>query len=197
MFSMQLNEMLPELEDRLPPTDTRWRMDLRAMETGAYAKAWTLPQLLLANTAADSQDRPHTCEYRCQGPAVTCPFVLCSRLIMPKPQGARCSPYALQLCAAAATNAGSMRRQQQPSGCWTGAGAAAWSSTPGRQTPRRCHPPGSPYGAQTACWALQALSLGSGDANAFLHIKSMQGWDFLAPEPPLLPHMGVALKLTA
>ena len=43
MFSMQLNEMLPELEDKLPPTDTRWRRDLRAMETGAHAKACISP----------------------------------------------------------------------------------------------------------------------------------------------------------
>ena len=40
---MQLNEMLPELEDKLPLTDTRWRKDLRAMETGAYAKAYLSP----------------------------------------------------------------------------------------------------------------------------------------------------------
>ena len=37
--SMQLNEMTPRLEARLPPTDTRWRRDLRALETGDYAEA--------------------------------------------------------------------------------------------------------------------------------------------------------------
>ena len=37
--SMQLNEMTPGLEARLPPTDTRWRRDLRALETGDYAEA--------------------------------------------------------------------------------------------------------------------------------------------------------------
>ena len=32
LFSMQLNEMTPGLEAKLPPTDTRWRKDLRAIE---------------------------------------------------------------------------------------------------------------------------------------------------------------------
>ncbi len=50
VFSMQLNELLPDLEAKLPPTDTRWRRDLRAMETGAYAKASFSPSLLLAKT---------------------------------------------------------------------------------------------------------------------------------------------------
>ena len=36
---MQLNEMAPSLEDKLPPTDTRHRRDLRALEKGDYAKA--------------------------------------------------------------------------------------------------------------------------------------------------------------
>ena len=39
MRSMQLNEMTPGLEARLPPTDTRWRRDLRELETGDYAEA--------------------------------------------------------------------------------------------------------------------------------------------------------------
>ena len=41
--SMQLNEMAPGLEARLPPTDTRWRRDLRALETGDYAEAGRHP----------------------------------------------------------------------------------------------------------------------------------------------------------
>ena len=41
--SMQLNEMAPGLEARLPPTDTRWRRDLRALETGDYAEAGRRP----------------------------------------------------------------------------------------------------------------------------------------------------------
>ena len=43
VFSMQLNEMTPGLEARLPPTDTRWRRDLRALETGNYAEAGRHP----------------------------------------------------------------------------------------------------------------------------------------------------------
>lgn len=38
-FSMQLNEMTPGLEAKLPPTDARRRQDLRALEQGNYAKA--------------------------------------------------------------------------------------------------------------------------------------------------------------
>ncbi|CAK0756209.1 hypothetical protein CVIRNUC_002436 [Coccomyxa viridis] len=41
--SMQLNEMTAGLEARLPPTDTRWRRDLRALEMGAYAEAGRRP----------------------------------------------------------------------------------------------------------------------------------------------------------
>lgn len=39
VFSVQLNEMAPGLEAKLPPTDTRRRRDLRALEKGDYAKA--------------------------------------------------------------------------------------------------------------------------------------------------------------
>lgn len=39
VFSMQLNEMVPGLEAQLPPTDTRRRRDLRALEKGDYAQA--------------------------------------------------------------------------------------------------------------------------------------------------------------
>ncbi|CAL5227336.1 g10279 [Coccomyxa viridis] len=39
VFSMQLNEMTPGLQAKLPPTDTRRRRDLRALEKGDYAKA--------------------------------------------------------------------------------------------------------------------------------------------------------------
>ena len=38
LFSMQLNELTAGLESKLPPTDTRWRQDLRAIETGDYAQ---------------------------------------------------------------------------------------------------------------------------------------------------------------
>ena len=41
--SMQLNEIAPGLEARLPPTDTRWRRDLRALETGDYAEVGQPP----------------------------------------------------------------------------------------------------------------------------------------------------------
>jgi len=41
LFSMQLNEMTPGLEAKLPPTDTRWRKDLRAIEKGDYATVCT------------------------------------------------------------------------------------------------------------------------------------------------------------
>ena len=36
LFNMRLNEMTPGLESKLPPTDTRWRQDLRAIEKGEY-----------------------------------------------------------------------------------------------------------------------------------------------------------------
>ncbi|CAL5227335.1 g10278 [Coccomyxa viridis] len=39
LYSMQLNEMTPGLEAKLPPNDSRWRQDLRAIETGDYAQA--------------------------------------------------------------------------------------------------------------------------------------------------------------
>ena len=38
LFSLQLNEMTPGLEAKLPPTDVRRRWDLRALEQGDYAK---------------------------------------------------------------------------------------------------------------------------------------------------------------
>lgn len=41
LFSMQLNEMTPGLESKLPPNDVRWRQDLRAIEKGDYAQART------------------------------------------------------------------------------------------------------------------------------------------------------------
>ena len=36
---MTLNETSPELEQLLPPTDTRLRADIRALEQGVYDKA--------------------------------------------------------------------------------------------------------------------------------------------------------------
>ncbi len=36
---MTLNETSPELEQLLPPTDTRMRADIRALEQGIYDKA--------------------------------------------------------------------------------------------------------------------------------------------------------------
>ncbi len=42
LFSMQLNEMTPGLEAKLPPNDIRWRKDLRAIEKGDYAQVCTL-----------------------------------------------------------------------------------------------------------------------------------------------------------
>jgi hypothetical protein len=36
LFSMQLNEVTPGLEARLPPSDTRRRGDLRALEQGRF-----------------------------------------------------------------------------------------------------------------------------------------------------------------
>ena len=56
---MQLNEMVPGLEVKLPPTDTRHRRDLRALEKGNYAKARAafpcrLPQLCAPVQAATS-----------------------------------------------------------------------------------------------------------------------------------------------
>lgn len=35
---MSLNELSPELEQRLPATDTRMRPDIRALEQGLYDK---------------------------------------------------------------------------------------------------------------------------------------------------------------
>lgn len=43
LYSMQLNEMTPGLEAKLPPNDSRWRQDLRAIETGDYAQVHTSP----------------------------------------------------------------------------------------------------------------------------------------------------------
>ena len=39
---MTLNETSPELEQLLPPTDTRLRADIRALDQGIYDKACTI-----------------------------------------------------------------------------------------------------------------------------------------------------------
>ena len=41
-FFFRLNEMTEELKARLPPTDSRWRADVRAMEEGRYSEVCTV-----------------------------------------------------------------------------------------------------------------------------------------------------------
>ena len=41
LFSIQLGEMTGGLAARLPPSDTRWRWDLRALEEGRFAEVGT------------------------------------------------------------------------------------------------------------------------------------------------------------
>jgi hypothetical protein len=40
---MRLNEITPQLAGRLPPTDTRLRPDVRAIEQGLYDEVRTSP----------------------------------------------------------------------------------------------------------------------------------------------------------
>ena len=58
LFSMQLNEMTPGLESKLPPNDTRWRQDLRAIEKGDYAQVRTSLALCGANVDSVCCPRP-------------------------------------------------------------------------------------------------------------------------------------------
>ncbi|EIE26339.1 hypothetical protein COCSUDRAFT_58876 [Coccomyxa subellipsoidea C-169] len=57
LFSLQLNEMTPGLEAKLPPTDVRRRWDLRALEQGDYAKAAAGKDILEARWRA--REREH------------------------------------------------------------------------------------------------------------------------------------------
>lgn len=49
LFSIQLNEITPDLEDTIPPTDSRLRPDQRAMEDGDVDKAEDQKQTLEQN----------------------------------------------------------------------------------------------------------------------------------------------------
>ena len=42
-FAVQLNSLPAELQNILPPTDSRLREDLQAVERGEYSKAFTSP----------------------------------------------------------------------------------------------------------------------------------------------------------
>ena len=49
---MQLNEITQELEAKLPPMDTRRRLDMRALERGDYVQVLTCSQLIRVHTAS-------------------------------------------------------------------------------------------------------------------------------------------------
>ena len=56
---LALNEMSPELERLLPPTDTRMRADIRALEQGRYDQVrWACCALLHPATFPHLSRRP-------------------------------------------------------------------------------------------------------------------------------------------